>query len=57
MPVAAIVAAAIEAIKLGSQILETWQKNPGDQEELNKLWAQMQAHYQTASAAWEASKD
>lgn len=57
VPVALIVSSAIEAIKLGSQILETWQNNPEDQAEMERLWTQMQSRYKAASDAWEASKD
>lgn len=55
-PIAAAVTGAIELIKLGSQFLETWNKNPNDQAELEKLWKEMQVRYTAASAAWEASK-
>lgn len=55
-PVSAAVAGAIELIKLGSQFLETWNNNPDDQAELEKLWAAMQTRYKAASDAWEASK-
>ena len=57
IPVATIIAGAIEAIKLGSELLETWQENPADQAELEKRWNAMQARYKAASTAWEASKE
>lgn len=56
IPVSVIIAGAIEAIKLGSELLETWQNNPTDQAELEKRWNAMQARYRAADAAWEASK-
>ncbi len=57
VPVSVIIAGAIEAIRLGSEILETWQKNPADQAELEKRWLAMQGRYKAAGEAWEASKE
>lgn len=57
VPISVIIAGAIEAIKLGSEILETWQNNPADQAELEKRWNAMQSRYKAASDAWEAAGD
>lgn len=54
IPVA--VSGAIELVKLGSELLETWKNNPEDQAELDKRWAEMQKRFESAKAAWEASK-
>jgi hypothetical protein len=56
MPIPLIVAAAIEAMKLGADLLETWKNNPDDQAALDARWAAMQARFNDAKAAWEASK-
>lgn len=56
IPIETMITGTIELLRLGSQFLETWNKNPNDQAELEKLWAQMQTRYKAASDAWEASK-
>jgi hypothetical protein len=54
IPVA--ISGAIELIKLGSELLETWKTNPEDQAAMDAKWAEMQAKFSSAKAAWEASK-
>jgi hypothetical protein len=54
IPVA--VSGAIELIKLGSELLATWKDNPEDQAAMDAKWAEMQARFSDAKAAWEASK-
>jgi len=54
IPVA--VSGAIELVKLGIDLIDTWKNNPDDQAALDAKWAAMQSHYNAAKAAWEASK-
>jgi len=54
IPVA--VQGAIELIRLGGQLLDTWKNNPEDQAALDKLWAEMQTARDAAIGNWEASK-
>lgn len=52
MPIALIVPAALEAIKLATAIIEAHNKGMS-QDELNAMWAKMQAHVRDANVAWE----
>lgn len=50
------IAGAIDLIRLGSELLTTWKSNPEDQAAMDAKWAAMQAKFNDAKAAWEASK-
>lgn len=50
------ISGAIELIKLGSELLDTWKSNPEDQAAMDAKWAEMQTKFNAAKAAWEASK-
>lgn len=50
------ISGAIELIKLGADLLNTWKSNPEDQAAMDAKWAEMQAKFNDAKAAWEASK-
>lgn len=54
MPVAAIIAGAIEAIKLATDIIEAHNKGL-TQDELNAKWAAMQTSLRQHNADWEAA--
>ncbi len=50
IPVA--ISGAIELIKLGGELLETWKNNPEDQAALDARWAQMQQRYEAIRDDW-----
>lgn len=50
------ISGAIELIRLGSELLDTWKNNPEDQAAMDAKWAAMQTKFNAAKADWEASK-